>query len=160
MKLGDTSIDANTLPLVQVGLGISGAYAFTMTWPIVLYMKWVNRSGNASIFTDWTMRLKKSVTVSSLQTIKKNVVEKKVMNALCHGHLNLVNIHPRWGRVSTTFEKRHGAWWTKVAKENSSFGHVFNVTECSDSLLSWRRNGIPQPCQCTAVDSSIMHLQL
>ena len=81
------------------------------------------------------------------------------MNALCNGHLNFVNVHPRRGGRAWTSEKRHGLRLSlmEVAKENP-FGHVFN-----DHLLlaigTWRRNGIPQPCQCTAVGSSIMHLQ-
>ena len=49
------------------------------------------------------------------------------MNALCHGHLNLVSIHRRrGGRVSTTSEKRHGLRLNAGGKgELVFFGHVF-----------------------------------
>ena len=53
------------------------------------------------------------------------------MNALCHGHLNLVSIHRRrGGRVSTTSEKRHGLRLSLMDAggkgELDFFGHVFD----------------------------------
>src|SRR5258708_39595797 len=62
VEFGNTSVNAHSLALIQVSFCVSRANAFGMTRPSHNVSKFdINVS-----FTDWTILLKKSVTVSSL----------------------------------------------------------------------------------------------
>lgn len=64
-------------------------------------------------FTYWTIRLKKSVTVSSLKDKAKNSVVRlsgndETLGILCDGHFDFVRIDTTRGcSASSTTEKRH-----------------------------------------------------
>ena len=63
------------------------------------------------------------------------------MNALCSGHIDFVDVHPRGGRV---FEKRHGLRLSLM--DEGGKGECVADLSCQVILTGWARRDLQQCC--------------
>lgn len=66
------------------------------------------------------------------------------MNALCNGHLNFVNVHPRRGGRAWTSEKRHGLRLSLM--DEGGKGECVADLSCQVILTGWARRDLQQCC--------------